>query len=349
MQLTSIKTFEDAILFASKCLDGDINIENIVFSEDLNLIIKIDGEKWQGDIDYKIASFVLRMQSEIIKIYNFYTGNNITIASIDNKEYNVRISFIVEPGCTQIIARLADVLQRIPGQVVNKMESKHLLIALVAWIVFSHGEKIYDSYNKSLLKIEEIESDKQKYEQLVKVMSEALEVAKDSQSHMAYIARKISAADTITINDNKMTKKEATERFREKPQPSSTPLVETYYVDDAYQVTGSDVEKHSVKIRNSIIGTKLVSTDLLSEGDKKSLYDMLALADIGGYVPSIDLNVVLETSDGNLAAINVVGLGTKRPGAISLADALRSSGEKTEKRARESGKAFQSSLFDLLE
>ena len=336
----------------------DFSISKFIDPASLDIKIKIEGSRWDGKYDYRIAEFTTALQREILSLYNDICGTNINLASLNNDKYSfLIIHVVVDNGCTEIFAKISDAIDNIPIEALNQMESLHILIAFVVWSLVSETGKAYREQKKykqeevikeleTKAELAKVEKEKEQMAAVTEITRQAFAFAEKSQPPFAYIASQMGKEDTLTIGGHKMTKAEALEQFKdtEKQRPTE-PIVETYYIDGNYKISGALNEDHKFIIRSEVLGRKHVSTSLLSDDDKIKIYDLLAAGDIAKYTPELGLLVNSEITDGKVTAINVVGLGEPRPSAVDLQKALNKSRIAAEERAVRGG-LVQRSFFD---
>ena len=193
------------------------------------------------------------------------------------------------------------------------------------------------------MRFEELEANKEIRKEEITLTKRALDLAENSQSHLAYLAQQIKKDDTIKINTTTLSKKEATAQYAESVKDDGG-AAQTYYIDGDYKVTGSNVKNHTITIEDSALGTKTISTKMLAEAEKKNLYDELGKADIAGYIPSFSLRISVAVRDTEILDIQVVGIGPKRPAAMSPAEVLASARQRHEQQALRQGRQVQKHL-----
>lgn len=331
-----IETIDDVLMFALESLDEEWSIADFEVSDRFDLKIKLEGDQWDGAINYKIAKFILQLQHDILRINNEITGERITLKSKKSELQNLIISVRVDKGCTEIIASMGELIKKVAPLV----EKKHVAPMIVALAVVASTTYLGTEYLERSKEIAVLDNDLAKQKVFLDTVNKSLVTVEKQSEFMYQIVKHMDSNDKIIIHDAEMSQQEALSRFRPKNMDKETDNADTYYIDDRYRVTTVGIEKQELQLQIGSLKAFQASTKMLSENEKKKLYDILAAADISNTVPSVDLQVVIEMIDGRKSAAAIVGLGEKRPSAISYAQALNRSVAKKEEGL------VQAKLFD---
>lgn len=325
--INSIDTAFDAIVASLENVDEDFILK---FADTFDIRIKLQGDQWAGNIDYKIANFVIELQNQIIKIHNNFSKEKINISSLQNKKKNLVVNITVEKGCTEIVARLCDVLSSLSDAFKN-MESKHIMTTAIAVSLICSGAFTANALIAASVKREEkIEEEKTKRE-FAKIANNAISFARESTSHMEYISRQMKANDTMVLSEKSLTKAEAIETFRQPLKEIKDIAFKTYIIDDRYEVALVSFENSHVKLMLKGRSVK-ATTDFLPEDQKDVLYRLYKDADVAQIIPSIDLQVTAQIHDGEVKNAAIVGIGEKREHSVLLFRALAETLEKKDNR-----------------
>ena len=145
MSEVELASFDDTMQFVVAMMHDKFDGDVVNFSKNLDLTVKLIGGQWSGKFDYRSAEFTLRLQHEIIKIFNSVTGSNITLASLRDSHYYLTVNVEVHDGCREIVVKLCELLetiQKVPKEILGKMSGKQILIAFVIWAACSYGGTI---------------------------------------------------------------------------------------------------------------------------------------------------------------------------------------------------------------
>ena len=107
MDTLVVKDFDTAIDALIKKFH-DPSFEDISFSDELNIKIKMEGGQWDGKLDYRVAEFIVKLQKSLLAIYNEYFGQKIRYNTAGMNKAELRVTVTVEKGCTLFQINLGD-------------------------------------------------------------------------------------------------------------------------------------------------------------------------------------------------------------------------------------------------
>lgn len=294
--------------------------KNISLGDALNIRIILSGNQWDGAIDYRICEFVQLLQEKVLHIYNDLYDKRLTKASLtSNPNLVVKVSISKGSSILDIMLNSLEFLK----EGFNGMESKHKALTIIGSIFLGvtaySTENIFDRY----MTMAENTSNNQTQQALFETFEN---IAKHSSApYMHALVRRMDANDTISVNTEEYTKKEALETFRKGPLQNIEKEAQTFYIDEKFEVVAVYFETSEVQLK---IGNRKIkaTTVALSSTDKQKLYEEYRVADENNYIPSIDLQVSVSITQGKIQTpANIVGLGQKRTGTITLSEALLAS------------------------
>ena len=138
------------------------------------------------------------------------------------------------------------------------MESKHLLIGFIVYVVCNSGGTAFEDYNKKLENIAISEHQTTQQAKMVSVVKNAIALTEKTQSHIVYLAEKMHVEDTMSINDKKMTRAEVVKEYK-TIETKEVYADEKFFIDGEYSVLGADVENHKISIRSDGMKKRQVS------------------------------------------------------------------------------------------
>lgn len=332
MQTISLTNIEEVFQFIDDIENKKISLNDIDLSHVFNLNIKIDGVKWDGTVNFIVAEYILKLQKDIVKIVNNYSTEKITLASVRNLHYNLAIKVVIQEGCIELLIDFAKLLLDLPDKVLKKMDSNHILIALIIWMLISAGKDIF--YDK----------DKKYVDALSKQYSEMIEITKEAQKANRHLAQNLDEEDIIMYNEKQFTKKTLTEHFQEA-EKENIQLTKTYYIDGSYFILGCNADEQTAYIKDTHIDAH-ASTNMLIEQDKKFLYDTLENLDINREKNAINLQVTIEMQGETIKTLSITGIGDKRKTAITYPEALEDM--RSTANAIVNNKKEQMSILDII-
>lgn len=319
-----INNIEDLFNYVVTELHQKYPPEHVVIGDDFVITIKLVGKQWQGGyVDHRIAQYIIRLQNDLLRIYNEVTGEHVTRRSPKDVIRPLTVRVKVEEGSSLINIDFAAWGMNL----LHKMSSTELFIlaclAIVGWVWNKTFSKKMDIKRELELKKAELRRDielkkidartaeirAESLRRAVEIAPEALHVAKAAQNSTRYLINCLDAEDKYVVEDREFSKKEAKEKLPPKPT-TEPPQPKTYQVDGNFSVLLQDLRTFSVKVRAEDY-TFPVDTNMLDEDDKKALQARFAEASIHQKVPELRLRLALridpETNqilDGSLIRLN---------------------------------------------
>jgi hypothetical protein len=310
------RTPDDILEFAVASFGKEFKIGDFEISDDFNIQITIDGDTWDGLIDYRVARYILELQHDIFTIYNNTFNTNLSLRSSLEDVKGLLIKASVDKGCTKIWVLLKETI----NNKVSVMTGPQRLLFLALVAALTTGYLAFKDYNHRLIEISKNTQDAQTKREIFELGGKALVVAEKSTSALRYIASQAKVQDSIeftafgkTVEKDKIQDILPQERKRTE---------QAYRVDGQYKLLSINIEKQESTIRQG--GKSFsVSTKLLPVPDKTRLHDEGAKADLGDYVPELDLQVSIVVVDGAISEGYIHGFGPKREHTVQLSDVLR--------------------------
>ena len=320
MQFTSPQSFLNYAIetYASDIDFNDVisQIEDIKFSDDFNLLIKIKGDKWTGLVDYKIAHFVIKLQKDILNIYNEIYGEHITFRSSREEVENLAIKIKIKPGCTELLIKYAQILPNLA----KKLTSKQALFILSLLIVCGFGTV----NNTARISAEEAVAtkvqDEETKRELIKLNSDLIKYTEKHQDAMRYLANQMDDKDSIILPDStdELKRRDVMLMFQSELEQEK---MQTFEVDDTYELTIINFESGMVTLRKGKIKFQS-STEALSEEKKLYLHELAAKDDVKKVIPKINLQVSATIQNNKVINSFITGIGDKRPNSKSICNAI---------------------------
>lgn len=349
METLVVKDFETAVdALIEKYVHPEF--EDIDFSPDVNILIKVEGEQWDGAIDYKVAEFIIRLQKALLAVYNDHTEQSVRYNTRIMDDAGLRVTVSVEKGCTLFNINLKGWW--------DKMKSEHQLLAILgtaSLVAVTVGAVFWHSDNKEKdmavitarnaleiarieakkvvdLKVEERIQDEGRRKELSEMMNNCLHIAEQNSSYMYYLAAKMQDGDRLTVNDGKaISARDAKHLFKRSHAAEVEHLEFSYIIDDNYIVSAIDREKDTIFVR---IGRRKYQFYLTSlEGNELERFYKFCgqhRKNSAGELPPIPLRLRAFFSGGAFKQGVVQGIGPKRKDAMSFADAALDSIERQE-------------------
>ncbi|MGE4192789.1 MAG: hypothetical protein AB7E51_05325 [Pseudodesulfovibrio sp.] len=315
-----ISTPEELIDAAFGIIDEKIDAKSIEISDDFVIKIKIRDDEWNDplNLDYRIANIIIKLQSDILGFYNSTSGSSVTLKNID-KNSDLIVKVVVNEGCTELLASIKKIIDR----VFIDMNPKEKLVALgiilaivasggVAWVGVD-----YVNYLKTT-KVAELESKNQ-----LRAI-EALEATQlaliNNRRTPEYIASNVKTG-TLQIGSEKPITGKALKSIKKvEIQPREV----SCNIDEVYSVTKYDFKELLVNLEGGAVPFS-ASVEFLDDASRRKLRKIAGLAIDTKTVQSASLQITATIQDGAVKHAAIVGIGDKRPNSKKLTEILQSS------------------------
>lgn len=319
MKISTVKSF---LNYAVEIMGQDFDVSEISLADDLNLRVKIQGESWDGFIDYRIAKFVKKIQQDIFSIYNeIHEGNYDFRKSYSEVEPYV-IKVRVERGCTEIVIKIVEIF----NELISNIKDKKKQAVLISLLLLSFGYIPFRVYNDAVTERMRVEADENTKREIAQVASNALELSKQCQRGMIYLFGQLANDDRITVENiyADLDRDAAFDRLGSGDLHKSEKSIN---IDDEYLIIDYNFEKKRITLKKS--GVKFNAlTKSLDDSSLHELHELTKKADLNDTIPLVSLLVTATISEGHIKDAYVVGLGSRRDSAISVKDAIEVKKEK---------------------
>jgi len=322
IQEMHLSSNEDWLTFIIESLKGERKIIPI-FDDNMNFIVKMHGEQWNGQINYQVATFIVELQNNILSIYNEVCSAKHNISSLKTFNKKLVVGVKVEPGCTELIAQLGDIFQSLSGAIKNmdSKDIKHTAITLGCLFTVTSLGHGFLGYLETVETSKRISGEQASVQESIRAIER---IASKPSPYMHYLAKEMGEQDKMEYAGKTYTRQEALTKFPKTFDDPPATSAKTYYADDRFEITSLDFEKNNVHLLKD--GKKFpVETRFMPEDDKEALHELYRQADIAQTVPAADIQLSVEVLQGKIIGAAITGLGNPRASARSLADILRES------------------------
>lgn len=344
-----ISTIDDAILYALESVQNEHTIIDFNFKNQFDIEIILNGDYWDGKIDYKICQIVLELQKDILGFYKKATGNHISISNDSDTLKKLSVKFTLEKNCTKIFAEISKLVSSLKESGMTGKQISIFIFSLLASIaaltlpstILGFIER--KNQAEALLKerMAHIEANQKDKERLEKIIMKGIESASENIRAQQRIANAIEHRDTVTINGVTFTKNEAVYSFVKEQTPEEHPNPITCLVDGKYKIISALMERQQVEIAYKGAKTFFASTKDIPHEEKQYIYKIFADADAMGYAPTVDLQMRIEVTNGIITGAAIEHTGAPRPQAISLFKALDMSTAKDSPKKIQQGRLLE--------
>ena len=307
------------------------DLSDIVLNDDLMLDIYIDGESWDGSLDYRFASILTALQKDIFNIYSTVTGEKVTFGSSVSIIDQLKVKVYTEKKCLNIkvIVDIAKVFLKM-----DKKDIPRVLLSLTAIIgTTALGWKYLDNKGnidiatiewntkKDIAKIESKEriqlallENKELSQEVEEIVVQSLLTGFKNEEYKQKIAQHINNNDTVEINTIPYTKQELKRQCSDDISSEREDIV--YYADSFYEIKTLNFEKNSLGL--FIESTNFSAKIDLNPKDKKEISQIFEKATMNEETPKVELQVTLAMENGEIKKATVVGIGEPRKNANNI-------------------------------
>lgn len=164
----------------------------VEFGEGFNLIFEIDGETWNGEIDYRVGRFIYDFQRDVMGIYNETTGKSLSFRNKYSDIKDVVVSIRVNNGCTEILAKLDKVLT----QMIQGMTGDQIMVSTIALGALIVSGYVFKKYIDRKEKADSLAANNA-------IALKAMEAVNNNSTAFANLLAKADREDTVKIKSGK--------------------------------------------------------------------------------------------------------------------------------------------------
>lgn len=339
MDTLIVKDFDTAVdALIKKFREPDFDA--VSFSDEINIKIKMEGEQWDGKLDYRVAEFIIKIQKSLLAIYNEYSGQRIKYNTAGMDKAELRVTVTVEKGCTLFQINLGEWAKYMqPGELFWGMLGVAAILGgayVVATAVrygfdMAKGLKLakIEAENKLKLKIEEGVQEGARREELLRITDRALNTAEKSQDYLYALAAKMKPEEKMHFNGVPISATEAKALFHDTKPAEDSQEKHYYLLDGEYVVSAINREKEEAGIRFED-KKRNFSLVWLEGAALEAFYKSCASHKSGKHLLPVPLQLKATFVGGVFKSGIVQGVGKKREGAMTFADAALDSARRQE-------------------
>ena len=346
MKTIVIKNFDTAIdAIIEKFVNP--NFDAFILAPEANIQIKLEGEQWDGELDYKVAEFVVKLQKSLIALYNEQTGGGIKYNTRLMDAEGLRVTVSVEKGCTLFNIDLA-------GWWKN-MESKHQLAAIVVTAglfagayagvsIYGHmiqkdvatieaDRRLEQARIEAKLelekKIQERIQEETRQKVVLTTVERALDTAAETNRHMTFLASKMQPKDKMHIGGVTLPARAAKRVFKHAILPDDSLNEFRCFLDGEYVVTAINREKDEATIRFDD-KKRAFSLIWLNPSELEIFYKRCAQRRTDEVLPPMPLQLTAYFRGGVFTRGFIQGIGSQREGSMTFPEASLGSASREE-------------------
>jgi len=306
-----LRTEDEILETAFQVATGTVNIQDIEFGDEIYVKIKIDDPDWKykKTIDYKTASLMLKLQKDVLGIFNTIAEENVTLKSIKSFP-DLIVNILVEEGCVEYLWEIPKKL----FDYTKEMQSRHKIASLLiclAGISIGCGTWGVTSYFD--LKKEELKR-RNEYKAI-----EALEASNkaliENMTAPHYVARNLSEDGCAALGKGALR---SAAEFKKDIKFNEHVKKRTVDIDDMYKVAKLDFAQQRVQLVKGELKPFWASVEWLADEQKEKLKSLAGAAIDAGTAVSVGLQVSARLNNGAISKASILRVGAKREGSVPL-------------------------------
>jgi hypothetical protein len=314
--MRQIATIDELFTYGVNVLSEREEPQDVRLSDQFNFHVRLHGNSWTGDVDFRLAGFVVELQKKINYLCSLAYDQRITLSDVPLRFSDFLVKVEVGSGSLEAYAKIKDILQAC----LSNMESKHILVLgvmLIAAVLVSSGVDRYFVYKER-----ELAANGQQ-EQARMVGSFILEntaLIADMQRPKRALVNRMEEGDRIEFPEfnTSYSAEEARQVFKISRERVDS---ERAYIDDSFTVTAINFKTDVVELTSGNISFR-ATLENLNQNDIRILHDRIREARAEHRLPIVDLQVTAAVKRREITAAVVFGVGPRRQGAVALADVV---------------------------
>lgn len=307
-----INTYDDLLSYAARCLDKTKDLEDIEIGEGLNYQIIISGPSWSGDIDYRLARYILEIQHAINKNFRETCGEDLP----DYKD-RIVVKVRVEDGSLKAFVKIDEVLKAL----FENMESRHKLYLGVFIVAACAGVFSYSTYGGIVDKQRSLAANEQQLARMERMFVAVADKLPEAERPARALVSKMEETDTIKLPgyDAPLNVGQAKDLYPRKQRSK----ISNSYIDGLYIIKAIKFED-PVRITVEQGAHRFECFVSLNDEDLAIVYEKAKGLHAGGGEFEMDLKINAKHTDKEIKEATVYGLGEKRAQAKELAAIIQS-------------------------
>lgn len=291
-----------------KANEENFDLVEIESSDIFNYTIVVKGEFWDGEfIDARNAAYVIDLQKSFQKILE--QSNNIYGITYNHSNNFVKVR--LKKGSCEYVVQGLELLQ----PYLNKMESIHLMIALIAGIAAYAGYNVVKCLSDAHERIVSNKTHSSDVHRLANTVDNALKVVQDATDVNRKLVSRMKEGDSILFDDKKeISYKDAKQIFpRRSPEK-----MKQESADGVYEVIGNDFENGKITLLQD--GNELTADMILPSAELSNFYDIVKESQMAQEksLPVINFKITIEYNSRGIKNALVIGIGEPREKSYPL-------------------------------
>ena len=278
------------------------NLHKVKLGRGFNLHVSVSGRRWDGQIDYKVASFIIGLQQDILNIYSELTGEDVNFRNKSVVE-SLRVTVTIKDGSLDALADLSNLFL----MVLSKLEATHITIILLAGLAAWAGKGIFKSRNDKIIRLAEIEKDKHASEDQRQIIQELVrgmtDMVNNSVNGIRNIASSMGKRDEFVLIDDMSGEEDKYSKEKLiKIIPAKSKKVESFNrnveVWGNFKVTITDHERQVYTLSADGVKPFNAKSPFINAGVQKDFFDNYVSQIPELHAPQMFLRLQLDITEG---------------------------------------------------
>lgn len=309
-----INSFNELLQAGVDAIAEKIDPKDISFSDDFVIQIKIQGESWDGAIDYRGAKFIIDLQRAVIRSYNEINDTDIHPRILNDL---VTVKVRVREG-SSIYEILIDKFFNI---VVSNMTGPEILLMfgitaacatgyLTKRLVLQHKERLAQMNHTQELA-----------DRLSGTIDKALDIIerKNIDAPPKKLIGRLSENDLIQLPGREPLPPDQAKELYPKKQP---PRISDGFFDDNFKVLEINTEKRPILLKLDKEGYKFWAEARIEPEDVERLSDNFKTAVNNNQDLTIDLHLYISFDDKKIKDASIQEIGPPRENTKRFSDLI---------------------------
>lgn len=309
--MVSINTYDDLLAYAAQCLDKTKDLEDIEIGAGLNFQIIVSGPSWSGEIDYRLAKYIIEIQHAINKNFRETCGEDLP----DYKD-RIVVRVKVEDGSLKAFVKIDEVLRAL----FENMESRHKLYLGIFIVAACAGVFSYTTYGRIVDKQRSLAANEQHLARMERMFTKIADKLPEAERPARALVSKMEEQDTILLpgHDDSLNVVQAKEIYPRKQRSK----ISNSYIDGLYIIKAIKFDD-PVRMTIEQGPHRFECFVSLNDEDLAIVYKKAKGLHAGGGEFEMDLKINAKHTDREIKEATVYGLGEKRVQAKELSAILQ--------------------------
>lgn len=312
--IVTVNSFDDLINAGVSCISEKINPNKINIDGDLSLKIRVQGDNWDGKIDYIGAQYIIELQNAVSRMYLEIHGHDAPLHEI-KKYITVKVS--IEKGSSTFIIHLKDIFLKMADKIDSKGAVFVASLAILAIGGYMTAGKYFD-YKKEIMKkdipVQAMENMNHAFDRAFDIIEKA---SLEKPSRM--IVSNLKKDDKISFHNNvELTSDQARQRYPRQPKLKFSQA----NFDNTYKIVSIDFGNYPPDFTLEYDGFKFKAKAELLENDIDRLSENFKACLKSGSDFNVNLQIFAIYNTKSLKSASITAIGEKRESTKDMSELI---------------------------